>query len=120
MPTTAKADSFSAWLEALKNIRVTESDVTEDMINFLAANDFTPETINDDCFQGFFNGSSESEAGKEVAKSFSELHMGQEFLVTAIDWNMAWHNLKTGAGYVLTRTERKGVWALFVKLHGTY
>ena len=120
MSTTTETNTFSAWLEALKDIQVTETDATEELINFLAANDFTSETINDDCFKGYFNGNSESEAGKEAAKSIADLHSRQEFLATSIDWDRAWHNLKKGDGYVLARTDRRGVWALFAKNRGTF
>ena len=69
--------------------------------------------MTDESFHGYYLGASESEAGSVIAKEFSSLNPLQEFLNPIIDWEQAWHSLKTMERYILIKTNDKDVWALF-------
>jgi hypothetical protein len=68
----------------------------------------------DESFQDYWQGSTEYEAGAKVADEFSELNPIQEYLRPAIDWEAAWHNLKTKERYLLIKTNEADTWALFM------
>lgn len=107
------APSFTDWKNVLVTIGLKEPHVTEDLVTILGAHNFTPSTMTDESFHGYYLGASENEAGSIIAKEFSSLNPLQEFLNPIIDWEQAWQSLKTMERYILVKTNDKDVWALF-------
>ena len=112
---TSSQPSFADWKQALTEIRFNESEITEELVARLAANEFNPMKMTDESFQGSFTGASEEEAGINVAKEFASLGSMDWFLETAVDWSKAWQNIKSGEGYVLLPTTTDNNWSLFYK-----
>ena len=111
---TAPSPSFTDWKNTLTNIGLKEEHVTDDLVGILQAHGFSISSLMDDSFQGYWQGSTEYEAGSKVASEFSELNPIQEFLRSAIDWEAAWHKLKIYERYILIKTNEADTWALFM------
>ena len=112
---TSQAPSFSQWKQALRLIGLKEAHITDDIAGILSAYGFTPTSITDESFQGYYSGESECAAGITVAKEFSSLNTLQEFLHSAIDWEQAWKSLKLTEGYILLKVKEANTWALFAR-----
>lgn len=110
----APIPSFTDWKDVLVTIGLKEPHVTDDLVTILAAHNFTPSTIMDESFQGYFNGSTEHEAGEVVARQFASFNDLQLFLEPIIDWSKAWDSLKTMERYILVKTNEANTWALFM------
>ncbi len=111
---TATSSVFLDWKDSLTSIGLKECHVTDDLIRTLVEHSFSSSEIYDENFQGYWNGSTEDEAGIKVAKDFSSLNPLQEFLEPAIDWVAAWQNLKTNERYLLVKTNEADTWVLFM------
>ena len=105
--------TLATWASALTQIGFDQSAITEDLTSSLSAHDITPVTLNDESFQGFFHGESESEAGMNVAREFAALNELQWFLRSAVNWEQAWQAIKQREGYTLIPTTTEKGWALF-------
>jgi hypothetical protein len=103
--------SYATWLEALTDIGLAPEHVTEDLISTLCANEFSPSTLNEESFTGYYKGYSEYEAGAVVAREFTCATI-EAFLESAINWNKAWENLRDHEGYILIKVGINN-WALF-------
>lgn len=112
--SNATLPSILDWKDALTSIGLKESHVTNEFIATLKEHAISFSALNDDTFQGYWQGSTEDEAGIKIAKEFSVLHSNQEFLLSAINWSAAWHSLKTDERYLLVRTKEADTWALFM------
>jgi hypothetical protein len=112
---TTMANQFLQWTEALESIGVNKSNITDDLVSRLAANEFDPKTLNDESFLGYYKGDDELNAGITVAKEFAMVDGLQEFLKPAIDWGKAWSVLVNNEGYLLIPTNEPSHWALFAK-----
>lgn len=110
----APIPSFIDWKDVLVNIGLKEPHVTDDLVTILAAYNFTPSTMTDESFQGYFKGSTEHEAGEVVARQFASLNSLQEFLEPIIDWAKAWDSVKTMERYILVKTNELNTWGLFM------
>jgi hypothetical protein len=110
---TSPALSLTSWKYVLLTIGLKEPHITDDLIAILAAYEFKQNEIREDSFRGYYQGSTESEAGILIAQECAVLNPLQEFLRPIIDWEQAWERLKTMERYILIKTNEKGVWALF-------
>jgi len=111
---TSSDPVFAAWKKPLHYIGIKEEHITDDLVGILSAYNFKADTINTESFQGYFVGSTEHEAGEQVARLFASLNSLQEFLEPINDWAKAWDSIKKQERYMLIKTNEANTWGLFM------
>jgi hypothetical protein len=109
---TATVNSPGAWEEILTGIGMEKGFVSRALVSALQNHGLNSDNLSYDSFGGIVEAEDELGAAIKFTQETAGIHLLQEFLLPAVNWERAWEELSASEGYMILPTHLPNYWAV--------